>query len=261
MKFSSLVGGLFLVVPLLIIICYAIIVSLRPSPIQSLTPTYGPLSVNTQIATASQVNSLFQSPSSATFSVYIYLNPAQRTSSISPAESSDLQSLFSFGSALKFELLPPGESTTPVARLKVLTSSTANHYEYIQFPYPSTQEWVLISIVRDSRRFTVYYNTTPIVTQLTNEYPVITTSLLTIGNPKLNGQYAFPMLYPSAQTIDDIQLYLNTTADTRGKPILPISWSMILPSLSLSCPGGVFCPSINVSPVNNPLKIWSSPYA
>jgi len=259
MKFSSLVGGLFLAIPLLIIICYAIIVSLRPSSIQSLTPTNGRLSVNTKIATASQVNTLFQSPSSATFSVYIYLEPSQRTSSISPSTSSDLQPLFSVGTSLVLELLPPGTTTTPVARLKVLTSSRVNNYEYIEFPYPPTQEWVLVSVVRDSRRFTIYYNDTPIVTQLTNKYPVITTSLLSIGSPKLNGEFAFPMLYSSARSIQDIQDYLKSTADTRGKPILPISWSMILPSFS--CPGGIFCPSMNVPPVNNPLKVWSSPYA
>ena len=222
--------GILLVILLAV---YFVILYLRPKSILSLVPNEGKLDTTTQIATANQVQKSWYSPSSSTFSVYVYVHPIQRTSSIS---SNRNITLFNIGSAFEFQLLSPGASNPKsIAQLHIKTSS-ANGFtdEYIPIKPLPIQDWTLITIVRDARRYTIYFNNESVASGRTTNYPITTTSTLNIGQLGIKGIFAYPQLIPYSINKLDIADYLKKTADTRGKPYLPSeSFIPVLPSFTV----------------------------
>lgn len=257
-----IIGLSFLFVSL--IIAYFTIKYLRPSSIHSLEPREGPLKKVTPVGTSEDVRSLFQSPSAASFSVYLYLYPTQRTATLQRTPTTEAPSLFKLGSSLEFQLLAAGASNKePTARIRIKTSGpTSAQDEYINVPFPPVQQWVLLTLVRDARRYTLYYNEKAVASGRTVNYPINTTTQLTIGGPDFQGKFGLPIFTERQVTLADIKAYRGSTADTRGKPFLPSE--QFKPSLSglpsVACPSGL-CSTTSGPPTNNPLQRWVSPYA
>jgi hypothetical protein len=128
------------------------------------------------------------------------------------------------------------------------------------------QKWTHVAIVKEGRRFTVYYNGRVVASRRTLHYPILTTGSLLIGDPNIKGKYAYPTIVNVPLTQREVREQLAATSDTRHKPHVYANsgfynsiWSN-LPKVS-GCPDGVFCSSTSGTPKTDPLTAWESSYA
>ena len=259
---TSLIDVLFMGLCILlvcIILSFFILQYTRPTAIVSLTPKEGVLSKPTTIGTMSQVRSLFLTPAGSTFTVYIYCNALDKTPKIN---NTNPTVLFKFGDSIQFVMYPPGASTLSLAQLVIKTQGPTIETETIDIPSFPTQKWVYFGLVREGRRFTVYYNGVAVSSHRTRYFPVVSTSTLTIGDTKINGNFVDPNLIGTALNSYDMTKYRKISSDTRIKPYENEStlWSILSP-FSFGCPDGLFCFSTSGPPKSNPLVSWKSSYA
>lgn len=230
----------------------------RPKLLKSLEPSEGSLDQPTRIGTPSDVRYSFITPPSATFMVYVFCPIPTKTPSV--GQSVEPMTLVKMGNILQLQLLPGSAAQPPKTQLVIQTQSEGSRFETIpvaDFPF---QKWILLTIIKEGRRFTVYYNDKIVANSRTQYYPVINSSPLVLGHSSLKGKFIGPKLVPTAMHKDEIISELTTTSDTRHEPYQSISFFDIF-KVKLGCPGGVFCPSTKVVPQTSALKEWKSPYA
>lgn len=248
--------GVFLICIIVIVI---VLQNVRPNAIVVLTPKEGSLSTPTNIGSMAQIRSLFFTPASSTFTTYMYCNALDKTPKLNNMEPTIL---FQFGNAIQFILNPAGASTQSTTQLVIKTQGPTVQTETVDIPYFPTQKWVYIGLVREGRRFTVYYDGVAVSSHRTQYFPVISSTQLIIGDPKISGQFKHPNLVATALNSSDLNKYRNLSADTRDKPYsLQSRSSMFWFIPSIGCPDGIFCFSTNGPPTSNPLVSWKSNYA
>lgn len=242
-------------------IAFLTVSNLRPSMVQSMTPAYGQMNEQ-RIGSPSIIRELFNIPPAATLLVYIKYQINNKTSSVS-ADTNPLR-IIELQNTLKLEITP-GNIHKPQTTNLVIQTHKGTTAGYESFPirnFPE-QKWVQLVIVREGRRYTVYYNGKIVLSQRTLNYPTVNSSQFIIGDSRISGTFALPRVVPVEYRISDVQNDLRNTSDTRHKPvspddaILPKGWSF-LPSFG--CPNGLFCYPI-AQPGSNPLKSWKTPYA
>ena len=153
----------------------------------------------------------------------------------------------------------------PITQLSIQTIENGNNiYEEFIIRNIPQQKWIHLVIVKEGRRYTVYYNGEAVFSERTKNYPTINSSQFIIGDKDISGLFALPRIAPIEYRINDVLSDLTTTSDTRHKPYLPTD--SIFPKFlsifpSFGCPNGLFCFSTLSAPVHNPLKHWKTPYA
>jgi hypothetical protein len=163
------------------------------------------------------------------------------------------------GNALRFEILPGGASAPARTRLLVKTQGPLEKPEEISVAQFPEQRWIHLAIVREGRRFTVYYNGEAVSSSRTQYFPVVNSSQLTIGDARLRGEFALPTIAALPLRIEEIQSELRDTSNTRHEPYKPTDIMAVF--ANLGCPNGLFCFSTSSPPKTDPLKMWSTPYA
>jgi len=266
MDFSSLLVILFVGLFVSILISWSIISSLRPQALSSLSPSSGSLNSPTKIGSSGNSRDLFLIPPGATLSVFVFYAVNNRTSSVGSTQTP--VNLLKLGNALQLQILPGGVSTSPKTQLVIKTqapnggSTNEISPEIISVNDFPQQQWVHLAIVREGRRFTVYYNGKIAGSDRTKYVPVVNSSDFIIGDTRLNGEFGLPKLAPTPYSQSDLQADLLVTADTRHQPYLPMNFWMTLSSVfTFGCPNGLFCFSTSSPPHLNPLKTWTTPYA
>lgn len=261
MKLTYILIVMIILLLLSLVIAFFTISSLRPSMVASLTPAYGSLNEQ-KVGNPGQIKDSFMTPPSATLLVYIKYQINNKTSSITndtPLRIIELQN------TLKLEITPGNIHKPQTTSLIIKTQNSNKEGSFETFPiinFPE-QKWVQLVIVREGRRYTVYYNGRIVLSQRTLNYPTVNSSQFIIGDSRLSGTFALPRIVPAEYHINDVQDDLKKTSDTRHKPvtpsdkIFPESFSF-LPSFG--CPNGLFCFQ-QAQPVFNPLKSWKTPYA
>ena len=166
--------------------------------------------------------------------------------------------ILQLGNSLQLQLTQKDGVYTTKLAIRTQGSSTETEYiKLIDFP---EQRWVHLAIVREGRRYTVYYNGKIVGTDRTKYFPTINSSQFIIGDNRLNGFFALPKMIPTGYHSDEINNDLKKTSNTRYEPYMPPeSSASIFPSLG--CPSGILCFSTSSQPTLNPLKIWKTPYA
>jgi hypothetical protein len=159
--------------------------------------------------------------------------------------------------------------TPQTTQLTIQTRGENNTVVYESFPIKGIpqQKWIHLVIVKEGRRYTVYYNGVAVFSERTKYFPTINSSQFIVGDNELTGVFALPRIAPTEYRIDNVLQDLSNTSDTRHKPHLPND--SIFPQFSMSnfdwlnfgCPNGIFCFSTYSSPIQNPLKQWKTPYA
>jgi hypothetical protein len=251
MELSSILIGFFVLALVASVIAYTILTYVRPSEVQSLTPKSGGLQQGLQVSTARQVRDVFFTPSGATFSVYLY--------TMIPRTPNMKVVLFRFGMAIGIVCEAGGLSIGPSTKLYVLTQQPQAKYEIIELPSLPESKWVHLALVREGRRFTVYYNGKLVASERTQYIPVIATPDLILGGPGTQGTFVFPKLVPVPYRLEDVRNELQETSDSRHTPSIPTDWSSL--NLFKGCPDGLLCFSTDSPPKENPMKFWSTPYA
>jgi hypothetical protein len=257
MDTTSLFIGILILVGIATLIAYTVLSTVRPAVMKGLTPRVGALNGGTRIGTSSDVRDGFLSPPGATFSVYLFNAANSKTPLI--GNTQEPITLVAMGSALQFQILPGGASSPPKTRLVIHTQGGLKDPEEIPVPMFPEQKWVHLSIVREGRRFTVAYNGQHVASQRTQFFPVVNSSQLVIGDPKLRGEFALPMIAPTPMRLEEIQRELAETSNTRHEPYKPLNFGGLVSNLG--CPNGIFCFSTSQPPTGNPLKTWQTPYA
>jgi len=217
----------------------------------------------TKIGTSTDIRNIFMTPPAATILTYINYKSGNKTSSIntpSPIRILELQN------SLKVELIPGNMKTPDSTQLTVQTRGENNSVVYERFPIKNIpqQKWIQLVIVREGRRYTIYYNGEVVFSDRTKHFPTINSSQFIIGDNNLSGTFALPRIAPTEYRLDDVLSDLAATSDTRYKPYLPTesifpNFYNIMPSFG--CPNGLFCFSTSSVPIQNPLKQWKTPYA
>ena len=263
MSASAVLLVVLLVVLVAGIVAYTILITSRPTLTHTLSPSQGSMSVSTKIGTTGDGRDNFLTPSGATLMVYIFCMVNNKTQSI--GQNNNPINLLSLGNTLQLQILPGGASTSAKTQLVIKTQNpnplkSLEVFDVEDFPQ---QRWVHVAIVREGRRYTIYYNGRVSSSQRTKYYPTIDSSSLKVGDSNLIGEYTLPKIAPTPYRLDEIKRELGTTSDTRYQPYKSISFSDIMgifSIFSLSCPNGFFCFSAHSKPLS-PLKMWKSPYA
>jgi len=139
--------------------------------------------------------------------------------------------------------------------------------EYLALPPIPLQKWCLVTIVREGRRFDVYYDNTLVLSKKTS-YVLSTTAdstkAVTAGGPGFTGYVAGANFIQSALTGSDVVAQYSKETDTRGAPFVKIpektitqandSFGFKMPSLCLIGCGPKVMPS-------KPLMDWETQYA
>ena len=261
MGVSNIVIVALIVLFITLSISLAILSNLRPSMYVSLSPSSGAMT-QTNIGSPGDVRANFMTPPSSTILVYINYKTNNKTSSLSntrkPLRILELQN------SLRLELIPGNMKTPETTQLTIQTRGENNVMTYESFPIKGLpqQKWVHLVIVKEGRRYTVYYNGVAVFSERTKHFPTINSSQFIIGDNELRGTFALPRIAPTEYRIDNVLEDLSFTSDTRHKPYLPTE--SIFPTFyipTFGCPNGIFCFSTSSIPINNPLKQWKTPYA
>jgi len=147
------------------------------------------------------------------------------------------------------------------ARLRVATNST--NPEIIELPSIPYQKWVFIAILRDGRRYDIIYDNRIVASSLLEDYPVLITNSLSIGNDiGLNGKVIHVMINPSRLSPDDVErertIYINTNNDILEDNTVIATLPTI--TLAAKCPPGLPCDNVTKPPMNKMYE-WTTPYA
>jgi hypothetical protein len=263
MSVSAVLLVVLLVVLVAGLIAYTILMTSRPSLTHTLSPSQGSMSVSTKIGTTGDGRDNFLTPSGATLMIYVFCMVNSKTQSI--GQKKNPITILRLGDTLHLQILPGGISTPAKTQLVIKTqnpnpSESLEVFDIEDFPQ---QRWVHVAIVREGRRYIIYYNGKVSSNQRTKYYPTIDSSSLNVGDPNLIGEYTLPKIAPTPYRLDEIKRELGTTSDTRYQPYKSIRFSDIIgifSIFSLSCPNGFFCFSTSSKPYS-PLKMWKSPYA
>jgi len=251
MNLSSILVVVLIVVLISLVITFIVLRSLRPSILQSLTPKSGELNQQVRIGTAGQVRDLFMAPASSTLIVYVKCVLNGKTPTVVKDENP-----MRIGSALQLQIVTGSSAQKQQTFLVVRTQNKFEKIPLMDFP---EQQWVHTAIVREGRRYTVYYNGKVAGSSRTMEFPTINASQFIMGDSRIRGLFAFPKLAPTAYHLEEIKKDMETTSDTRHQPYLDLTTGSFFDAFS--CPGGVFCFSTSSQPRLNPLKTWKTPYA
>jgi hypothetical protein len=242
------------------VIAWIVLENMRPNAIIGLTPKKGSLSVPTVIGTSDIIRNNFFTSAGSTFTVYINHEMMDKTQQVGPYVKP--VTLFQFGDAVQFQLIPGGKTTPPKTQLVIKTQGYQQKTEIINVKNLPLQKWIYLGIVREGRRFTVYYNGEVITSHRLEYFPITTTSSLKIGDPALRGYYVFPQLVGTSLNSSEMKKYKDLSSDTRHKPYLnDVSWTDMFTPVFKGCPDGLFCFSTSKPPSTNPLKTWNSTYA
>jgi hypothetical protein len=133
------------------------------------------------------------------------------------------------------------------ALLKIKTSSDSSKYfmESISLPALSLQRWTVVTIVKEGRRFDIYYGTNLVKSKLLEYIPVPPSAKdWYAGNPKWKGSIGLFKCFNGSISSEQIEEDVSNLVDTRGVPLYFNNMNFIktlksaeLPSLT--CPFGM----------------------
>jgi hypothetical protein len=169
--------------------------------------------------------------------------------------------------------------TAPLVGSKAKVSQ--KYIESFVLPPLPYQQWVMITIAREGRRFDISYNTSMVLSQKTMNMPVTDISStngkgVTSGADGLVGTLVSITSYNTRQSSADIDRHYSLLADSRGKPYgLPAVEGQITLDQSIgihpvnsvqSAPTGSWClfgPCTNAPAIQpaSPMYNWSTRYA
>lgn len=242
-------------------IAYAVLATTRPTITDTLSPKVGTMDKRTPVGNSGDGRDKFLVPSGGTVMAYIFTMMNNKTPQI--GNKQDPINLLNVGSAVSLQILPGGASAPPKTTLVVKTQNpdptTPNTEEFPVPDFPQ-QRWVHTAIVREGRRYTVYYNGKVVASHRTKFYPVVDSATISLGDSRLIGEFVYPKVAPTPYRIEEIQAEINGSATTRYEPIKPMDWDKLF-SIKLGCPNGLFCFSTKGPPQDSPLKMWKTPYA
>jgi hypothetical protein len=162
------------------------------------------------------------------------------------------------------EVAPSKNNTNSTStRLRITTNNGGTaHDEIVQLPDLVKQKWIFIAILRDGRRFDIIYDNKIVASHRLENYPVIISSPLSIGNIGLQGSIVHVMVNKTRLTPNELEGVRTRFIDTNNMVLEAddIDISFPLFKLFARCPPGFPCDTTIKTPETSIYK-WKSPYA
>jgi len=152
------------------------------------------------------------------------------------------------------------------ALLKVRTGASNSQHNMESIPLPAIplQKWTVITIVKEGRRFDVYYGAKLQTSQLSDYVPVPPdpTQQWVAGNSRWKGQIGFFMGFNKAESATDVLSDVEGLVNSRGIPFYMdnMDFSMPFPSFSGCIFGNCSSSLPNVKPPN-PFSKYSTSFS
>lgn len=249
--------GVILVLLTLYIIFYVIYPG---SDSEDLLNVMTPLNVKKNVVMPDVTQTKILGSSGSTVMGFFYLNMGDRTSSYVDKYTS----LMEVDNNWYVEISPAPKGKDLIsARLRVQTNDSGIFkQEIMELPAIPKQKWVFIAILREGRRFDVIYDNKIVVSQRLENYPVIISSPLSVGNSGLDGSVIHIIINDRRLAPSEVERERVKFVDTNNTVLEANKISMSLPNIRLlaQCPPGLPCDAITKPPGNNLLE-WESPYA
>ncbi len=218
----------------IVLVLWGLLAAFRPTSASNLTPEKGTLEKETRIGSSRQVyNDFYYGTSGGSFGVYIYLNNYDRTPRASGTDAVPLVSIGPF----KLYINNNNDAYTTYAEVELKENNTGDSKRIILDNFP-LQKWVYLTVNREGRRFSVYYNDTIAGTKLFDTFYQRDPDPLKIGGSAYIGRYLYPNLNSTVMRVEDISAHIQATADSKGKPYEKKDFTEMLFGNSLFCTGG-----------------------
>jgi hypothetical protein len=145
-----------------------------------------------------------------------------------------------------------------ILKVKTMPSNSTYTMEAITLPAIPLQKWTVITIVKEGRRFDVYYGAQRVQSKvLTNVPESIKATGWNAGNSAWRGQVGLFKGFAGVRTTQDVESDMSALLDTTGKPKLVDALKFDLKSLSMPCLLGN-CNNTPNSISPNPYTTWTS---
>jgi hypothetical protein len=184
---------------------------------------------------------------------------------LTDSASAYLSKLLSIGTSL--ELWASGytsQNDKPYvpALLKIRTASdSAQHYtESVPLPALPLQKWTVVTIVKEGRRFDVYFGEKLVTSKLCDHvpYPPGSMDAWYAGNPKWHGKIGLFVGTKAAQSSADVAADVQSLVNTRGEPYFLDDLNLgDFANFSLNMPSCIFGGCNNL-PAVKPLNPFAS---
>ncbi len=189
----------------------------------------------------------------------------------SPCKHVGYVNLLNVSNVLRLELLnAPDASRRNAAlvqlvvrtlRTKTTTNDTEVVEETIALPSLPIQKWTMITIVREGRRYDIYYNSSLVSSKRSEHVLDINSAVgpVIAGDPKLQGSIVDITVVPNKFSASDVSYTYSRLADTNGQPYISKPDVNLLDYVPI-CKGGACLKGPGVRP-SNPLMDWDTQYA
>lgn len=250
----------FLVV-LVLITLYIILYVIYPgSGSEDLLKEMTPLNNKKNVVMPDIVQSKILGSGGSTVMGFFYLNIGDRTGNYMDKYTSLMEVENNW--YLEISPAPKGKDLVST-RLRVKTNDGGTFKEeIIDLPQIPKQKWIFIAILREGRRFDILYDNKIVISQRLENYPVVITSPLSVGDKGLNGSVIHIIINDKRLTPSEVERERIKYVDTNNTVLEANKISMSLPNIKLlaQCPSGLPCNPITKPPGNNLLE-WDTPYA
>jgi hypothetical protein len=225
-----------------------------------------PLSIPKQIVTAEKTQRTLLEKGGSTVMGFFNLQQGDRTTKyIDKLRPDEYTPIMHVAGNWSFEISQsPGGVLDTNARLRVTTkdsSGTATD-QIMDLPSLPKQKWVCIAILRDGRRFDIMYDNKIVASQRLQNYPVVISNPLRIGNKKLAGSVIHIIISDRRLTPTEVDRERLKYVDTNNMIIESNAINISFPNIRLfsQCPPGLPCDPVTKPPRDNLLQ-WKTPYA
>jgi hypothetical protein len=253
------------IVILTIYIMLTYVVNINPELLDTLT-SITPLSANKVVLMSEKVQSMLLGNSGSTVMGFFNIQQGDRTATyVDKLQMDKFIPLIQVANNWYVEIshTPTGQKQIS-ARLRVQTKdgNGVMQDEIMELPPLPNQKWLCIVVLRDGRRFDIMYNDKIVASQRLQNYPVVISSPLTVGNKGLNGSVIHVIVcsrrYSPVEVEKERVKYINTNNMILENNLFDIT----LPTVSLfgKCLPGLPCDPVMKPPRDN-LFQWKTPYA
>lgn len=228
----------------IILVIWGLLYAFRPTSASNLTPEKDTLEKETRVGTSRQVyNDFYYGSGGGSFGVYLYVNNYDRTPRASDNDAVPLVSIGPF----KLYINNNNDAYTTYATVELKENNTGDSKRIILNNFP-LQKWVYLTVNREGRRFSVYYNDTIAGTKLFDSFYTRDPAPVKIGASSYIGRYLYPNLNSTVMRVEDIRRHIAATADTKGQPYEKKDLMDMLFGGSLFCVGGNCASSTTEAP-------------
>ena len=147
------------------------------------------------------------------------------------------------------------------ALLKIRTAKSSNeHYmETIALPAIPLQRWTIVTLVKEGRRFDIYYGAKAVASKMLNYVPVPPDGSRNwfAGNENWNGKIGFFLPINSSWSQEEVETDMKGLVNTRGIPFYMEQMTFDFKMPDTTCLLGNCNIMPNVKPAN-PFAVWDS---